>query len=65
MTNFEDKRLKKWFHIKARYMGIFKPNGKVITFWLRGSDDEQITKMVLNKNYKDIEWIAEKDPSFI
>ena len=46
-------------------MGIFKPNGKVITFWLQGSDDEQITKMVLKKNYKDIEWIAEKDPSFI
>ncbi len=56
---------KKWFHIKAKCMGIFKPDGKVITFWLWGKDKKHITKLVLSKNYKDIEWIREETPPFI
>jgi len=46
-----------WFHIKARAMDIFKPNGKVITFWLWGDSEQHIRELAKEKNYKDIEWI--------
>ena len=59
--------MSKWFHIKAKDVDIntHKPNGKVITFWLWGKDKKHITKLVLSKNYKDIEWIKEETPPFI
>ena len=31
-----------WFHIKARDMDIYKPDGKVITFWLWGDSESHI-----------------------
>ena len=56
---------KKWFHIKARDMNIFKPDGKVIKFWLYGKDETEIATLVIKKGCKDIEWIAEEKPPFV
>lgn len=50
--------MKKWYHIKARDMNIFKPDGLVITFWLWGEDEKEIMKMVIEKDFIDVEWIA-------
>tara|TARA_R110002153_G_scaffold116306_1_gene259991 strand:+ start:196 stop:423 length:228 start_codon:yes stop_codon:yes gene_type:complete len=52
-----------WWHIKARDMAIFQPDGKVITFWLWG-DSESDIKNKLGKDIKDIEWIRKETPSF-
>ena len=46
-------------------MNIFKPDGKVIKFWLWGESTEQIAKIVIKKGCKDIEWIAEEKPPFV
>jgi|TARA_R100001082_G_scaffold53659_1_gene29332 hypothetical protein len=54
----------KWFCIRARDMDIFKPDGKVITFWLWGKDEMDILKKVIMKDMIDIEWIGEGKPSF-
>ena len=48
---------KKWYHIKARDMGIYKPNGKVITFWLWGDSEDHIRDLLSKKNCKDIQYI--------
>ena len=53
-----------WFHIKARDMDIYKPDGKVITFWLWGENEIDIMKMVTEKGYVVVEWIAEGKPPF-
>ena len=45
-------------------MDIFKPDGKVITFWLWGENEIDIMKMVTEKGYVDVEWIAEGKPPF-
>ena len=34
-------------------MHIYKPEGKVLNFWLSGTDDKQITEMVVKKGYID------------
>ena len=39
-----------WYHIKARDMGIYKPNGKVITFWLWGDSEDHIRDLLSKKN---------------
>ena len=54
-----------WYHIKARAMNIFKPDGKVITFWLSGNSEEEIRKLVSKKGYINIEWIKQEEPPFI
>ena len=54
-----------WFHIKARDMSIFKPKGKVITFWLGGDSEEEIRKILKKKKITQIEWIREETPPFI
>ena len=54
-----------WFHIKARDMGIYKPKGKVITFWLWGDSEEHIRKSVIEKGRKNIEWVKQEEPNFI
>jgi len=46
-------------------MGIFKPDGKVIKFWLWGENETEIMKIVIKKDCKDIEWIAEEKPPFV
>ena len=57
--------MSKWFHIKAKATDICKPTGKVMTFWLWGEAEKQITKLVISKKYQDIEWIKEETPPFI
>jgi hypothetical protein len=57
--------MKRWYHIKARCMNIFKPDGSVIKFWLKGNDETEIAKLVIKKGYRDIEWIAEETPPFV
>ena len=51
---------KKWYHIKAHDTDI----DKVITFWLWGENEIDIMKMVTEKGYVDVEWIAEGKPIF-
>ena len=46
-----------WFECKARDMDIFKPEGKVITFWLYGDSEAHIREMINKKGYINIEWI--------
>ena len=54
-----------WYHIRARDMGIYKPNGKVITFWLWGNSKTHIKELCSLKNIRDIEWIKKKEPPFL
>ena len=56
--------MKKWYHIKARYMNIFKPDGKVIKFWLYRENKKEVKELVLKKGYQYIEWIREEKPPF-
>ena len=56
---------KKWYHIKARCMDIFKPDGKVITFWLYQKNEDDVRKLVTKKKYNNIEWIRQETPPFI
>ena len=51
---------KKWYQIKAHDTDI----DKVITFWLWGENEIDIMKMVTEKGYVDVEWIAEGKPIF-
>ena len=56
--------MKKWYHIKARYMNIFKPEGKVLEFWLYRENKKEVKELVLKKGYQNIEWIREEKPPF-
>jgi hypothetical protein len=60
-----DSEDSQWFHIKARDMDIFEPDGKVITFWLWGVSETDIRHILSKKNIKDIEWIKKKTPPFV
>ncbi len=55
--DYGDTDTPQWFHIRARDMSIWKPKGRVITFWLWGDSELHIRELLDNKNYKDIEWI--------
>ena len=35
-----------WFHIRGRDMGIYKPEGKVIEFWLWADDRKDLNKLL-------------------
>ena len=59
-----DSEDSQWFHIKARDMDIFQPDGKVITFWLWGVSETDIRHMLSKKDIKDIEWIKKETPPF-
>ncbi len=54
---FENEGNSGWFECKARDMDIFKPEGKVITFWLHGDSEAHIREMINKKGYINIEWI--------
>ena len=55
-----------WYHIKARDMDMFKPEGKVLTFWLWANDKKDLDVMLKKKhNIVDIEWIKEEIPPFV
>ena len=42
-------------------MSIFKPKGKVITFWLWAENEEKLRKILEEKGIKDIEWIIQEE----
>jgi hypothetical protein len=54
-----DEDTPQWFYIKARCMDIFKPDGKVIQFYLWGNSELHIRELIKkgNNEYEDIEWI--------
>ena len=56
--------MNKWYRIKARDMNIFKPDGKVIKFWLYRKNKKEVKELVLKKGYQNIEWIREEKPPF-
>jgi len=49
------------YHIRARDMSIFKPEGKVITFWLWAENEDKLREVLKEKNIKDIEWITQEE----
>jgi len=42
-------------------MSIFKPEGKVITFWLYAENEDKLRELLKEKNIKDIECIIQED----
>ena len=46
-------------------MGIYKPEGKVIEFWLWADDRKDLDKLLKSKDITEIEWIKEEEPDFI
>ena len=61
-----ENKLKKWFHIKGKDISIYKPEGKVLTFWLWGETKDEVKAIATNKrNIIEIEWIREETPPFI
>ena len=57
--------MKKWFHIKGKDKSIYKPNGKVITFWLYGESKDAVWITAVNKGITKIQWVREETPPFI
>jgi hypothetical protein len=53
-----------WYHIKGRDTTIYKPYGKVITFWLWGDSETHIKELCSLKGVRSIEWIRKEEPSF-
>ena len=49
------------YHVRARDMRIFKPEGKVITFWLWAENEDKLSKLLKEKGIKDIEWIIQEE----
>lgn len=43
-------------------MSIFKPDGKVITFWIGGVSEDSVRHVLqIDKGMKDIEYVKEDD----
>ncbi len=53
-----------WYHIKGRDTTIYKPYGKVITFWLWGDSETHMKELCSLKGVRSIEWIRKEEPSF-
>jgi hypothetical protein len=49
------------YHIRARDMRIFMPEGKVIEFWLWAENEDKLRKLLKEKDIKDIEWIIQEE----
>ena len=49
------------YHIRARDMSIFKPEGKVIEFWLWAENEDKLREVLKQKGIKDIEWITQEE----
>ena len=49
------------YHIRARDMRIFKPEGKVITFWLYAENEDKLRELLREKDIRDIEWIIQEE----
>ncbi len=53
-----------WFHIRAKDTR-FKPNRRVLQFWLFGETEKDIRRILDDKGcYTDIEWIREEIPDW-
>ena len=68
MSKFFDDEgddIKHWYHIKARCMNIFKPDGKVIKFWVSSKSEKDVRRIIIKKGYVGIEWIKLDSPPFI
>jgi len=50
---------KKFFKIKGRHMRIWKPEGRVITFWLAAETEEEVLEMCEKKDIIDIEEVID------
>ena len=48
-----------WFYITARDMTIFKPDGKVLSFWLYADNEDHLRKLLKEKGFTDIESIKQ------
>lgn len=42
-------------------MRIFKPDGKVITFWLWAENEDKLRELLKEKDIKEIEWIIQEE----
>jgi len=51
--------MKKFFKITGRCMQIFKPEGRIITFWLGAETEKEALKMCAEKGIIDIESITD------
>ena len=49
------------YHIRARDMRIFKPEGKVIEFWLWAENEDKLRELLKEHDIKDIEWIIQEE----
>ena len=49
------------YRIRARDMSIYKPEGKVIEFWLYAENEDKLRELLKEKGIKDIEWIIQKE----
>tara|TARA_R100000742_G_C4195772_1_gene26424 strand:+ start:42 stop:230 length:189 start_codon:yes stop_codon:yes gene_type:complete len=49
----------KWYRCKGRDTTIYKPDGRVIKFWIGGINKDSVRKVLINKGIKDIEYIKE------
>ena len=55
-----------WYYIRARDVSIFKPEGKVLQFWLYGKSKTHIKEILKTKpEIRDIEWIKKETPDFL
>tara|TARA_Y100000593_G_scaffold88024_1_gene169552 strand:+ start:278 stop:451 length:174 start_codon:yes stop_codon:yes gene_type:complete len=54
-----------WYRIKARDMSMYKPDGKVIKFYLHADSKKELDEILKEKSeITDIEWIREEPNAF-
>ena len=54
-----------WYKIRARDMSMFKPEGKVLEFYLGADSRKELDKILKDKSeITDIEWIKEEPNAF-
>jgi len=54
-----------WYKIRARDMSMYKPEGKVIEFYLGADSREKLDEILKEKSeITDIEWIKEEPNAF-
>ena len=54
-----------WYRIRARDMSMFKPEGKVLEFYLGANSRDELDKILKEKTeITEIEWIKEDPTAF-
>ena len=54
-----------WYKIRARDMSMFKPEGKVLEFYLGANSRDELDKILKEKTeITEIEWIKEDPTAF-